>query len=433
MSTITKRRDNKGRVLFEGERQKSNGLYEYRYYDSYNNRRSISSWRLTAADAVPKGKKHCEPLRELEVEIARDKHDGVKTHTAKTTTLNERFDLYIEGKIKLKPSTKQNYIYMYNRFVKEDIGKMKMDSITFSTVQTFYNELVDKKKLKPNSMETIHTILNPIFEDAVADNIIRTNPCYRAMKKTRESGDWVSKRVSTKNALTASQQKAFVDYVRNNDTYARWVNILTVLLGTGMRIGECTGLTWADVDFQNNLISVNHNLIYRQWEDGACDYRVMTPKTKKGTRQIPMFDEVRKALLAERERQEEVGTVDTVIDGYRNWVFTNRYGTVLSPKSVNSAIGRILRDYNREEENRAKEEGRTAEFIPHTTNHLLRHSFCTRLVEESCKPDSKINLKLIQEIMGHADFSTTMDIYTDISDRFKQEAMQKLQGDIYLG
>lgn len=420
--------------LNKGERQKSNGLFEYRYTDNDGVRRSISSWRLTAADPAPKGKEFCRPLREMELEIARDKFDGVKTHTAKTTTLNERFDLYIEGKIKLKPSTKQNYIYMYDRYVRESIGKKKMEEFTFTTIKQFYNKLITELGLKPNSMETVHTILNPIFEDAVADNIIRNNPCYRAMKKIRESGDWVSRRVSTKNALTASQQKAFVDYVRNNDAYARWVNILTVLLGTGMRIGECTGLTWADVDFRNNVIYITHTLIYRKWEDGACYYRVMpTPKTKKGIRQIPILEEVREALLAEKERQEKVGTADTVIDGYRNWVFTNRYGTVLSPKSVNSAIERIIRDYNREEEDRAKEEDRTAELIPHTTNHLLRHSFCTRLVEESCKPNSKINLKLIQEIMGHADFSTTMDIYTDISDRFKQEAMQKLQGDIYLG
>ena len=65
---------------------------------------------MTAADPAPKGKESCIPLREMELEIARDKFDGVKTHTAKTTTLNDRFELYIDGKIKLKPSTKQNYI-----------------------------------------------------------------------------------------------------------------------------------------------------------------------------------------------------------------------------------------------------------------------------------------------------------------------------------
>ena len=54
-------------------------------------------------------------------------------------------------------------------------------------------------------------------------------------------------------------------------------------------------------------------------------------------------------------------------------------------------------------------------------------------MEESCKPGSNIPLKLIQDIMGHADFSTTMDIYTDISEKFKQDTMQSIQGSIYLG
>ena len=140
-------------------------------------------------------------------------------------------------------------------------------------------------------------------------------------------------------------------------------------------------------------------------------YRVMpVPKTVKGIRKIPMFKEVREALLAEQKHQEEVGTANTIIDGVGNWVFTNRYGTVLSPKSVNNAIERIIRDYNRMEEVLAKEQGRVPQLLPHITNHQLRHSFCTRLMEESCKPGSNIPLKLIQDIMGHADYSTTMDI-----------------------
>ncbi len=432
MSTVIKRKDNKGRVLNEGERQKSNGLYEYRYYDMYNNRRSISSWRLTMADPVPKGKKFCEPLRELEMAILADKHDSIDTAVSKSATLNNCFDVYIKEKVRLKPSTKQNYIYMYDRFVRKTLGNLLIKDITYTVIKKFYNDLIEEKGLKPNSMETIHTVLNPVFDDAVADNVIRANPCPRAMKKIRKSDEWESRTVNIKRAMTATQQKLFVDFMRGDISYERWVNVITVLLGTGMRIGECLGLTWSDVDFTNNTISVNHNLIYRKWEDGKCCYRVMTPKTKKGIRQIPMFDEVREALLTEKEMQETIGTADTVIDGYRNWVFTNRYGTVLSPRSVNEAIGRILRDYNEYEKNKAMEESRTPQLLPHMTNHLLRHSFCTRLVEESCKPGSKINLKLIQEIMGHADFSTTMDIYTDINENFKKETVQALQGDIYL-
>ena len=429
-----KRRDSKGRILLDGERQKSSGQYEYRYYDAYNVRKSVYSWRLTAADAVPKGKRPCRPLREIEQEIAEDKHDEIDTYISKSATLNERFDIYIKNKINLKPSTRQNYIYMYDKYVRKTLGRKIMSEINYSVMQKFYNDFLTKKGFKPNSMEVIHTVLNPIFADAVVDNIIRVNPCIRAMQKIRTSDNWVSKKISTKNAMTANQQRAFVDYMRNNDAYSRWVNIITVLLGTGMRIGECTGLIWDDCDFTSNLISVNRTVVYRKWEDGSCGYRVMkTPKTKNGVRTIPMFAEVREALTAEKEYQERVGTANTIIDGVGNWVFTNRYGTVLSPKSVNGAINRIVRDYNREEQAKATDENRESELLPHITNHQLRHSFCTRLMEESCKPDSKINLKVIQELMGHSDITTTMDIYTDVSTAFKQETVNNIQGNIYLG
>ena len=116
MSAAIKRRDSKGRILFDGEQQKSTGQYEYRYYDGYGERRSIYSWRLTNADPVPKGKRACKPLREMEQEIIQDKHDSIESFIAKSATLNDRFQVYIEGKIHLKPSTKQNYIYMYDKY-----------------------------------------------------------------------------------------------------------------------------------------------------------------------------------------------------------------------------------------------------------------------------------------------------------------------------
>lgn len=429
-----KRKDNKGRILLNGEQQKSTGQYEYRYYDIYNVRRSIYSWRLTASDPTPKGKKYCEPLRVMEERIERDKHNGIDTYTSRKATLNERFDIYMKSKINLKPSTRQNYVYMYDKYVRPSIGRMEISMINYSMVQEFYNGFITEMGFKPNSMESVHTVMNPVFEAAVADNIIRTNPCLMAMKKIRSSAGWEGKKVTTKNAMTADQQKLFVNHLRNDNSYARWVNILTVMLGTGLRIGECTGLVWSDCDFSKNTISVRRTLVYRKWEDGSCAYKVMPmPKTVSGIRTIPMLPEVREALLAERERQDQVGTAGTVIDGVGDWVFTNRYGTVLSAKSVNRAIFRIIREYNRLESETAINENREPELIPHMTNHQMRHSFCTRMMEESCKPDSQLNLKVIQVIMGHANSSTTLDIYTDVSEKFKQESMLNIQDSIYLG
>ena len=86
MSGVIKRRDSKGRILFDGEQQKSTGQYEYRYKDGYGVRRSIYSWRLTNADPVPKGKRACKPLREMEQEIIQDKHDSIETFIAKSAT-----------------------------------------------------------------------------------------------------------------------------------------------------------------------------------------------------------------------------------------------------------------------------------------------------------------------------------------------------------
>lgn len=156
-------------------------------------------------------------------------------------------------------------------------------------------------------------------------------------------------------------------------------------------------------------------------------HRVMfSPKTESGKRSIPMMDEVREALLAEKERQERVGTANTVIDGMSGWVFTNRYGTVFTPKSINAAIARICRAYNQQEAELAAQEGRKAILLPHFTCHHLRHTFCTRLVE--IEP----NAKLVQAIMGHADISTTMDIYADVEERMKRESKVRVQGKLFI-
>ena len=89
---------------------------------------------------------------------------------------------------------------------------------------------------------------------AVDDDLIRKNPSkgvYRALKEKD-----CKKRV----ALTLAQQQAFLNYVNQSPVYHHWTPIFVTLLGTGMRIAECVGLTRKDIDFENELISVNHNL-----------------------------------------------------------------------------------------------------------------------------------------------------------------------------
>lgn len=433
------RRDLKNRPLLKGEQQEKNGKYkgryEYRYKDRYGEIRSVYSWRLTQSDGLPKGKRPCVPLRDLERQIAEDLHDDIDTYTSKTVTLNERFDLYMENKINIKESTATNYKYLYDKHIRNSLGKLKMSDINASKIEKFYSELITEKGFQPSSVEGIHTILNPVFTKAERDHIIRGNPCSWAMAEIRKLPKW--KKPNKIKGLTGTEQKTFVDYMLSNKAFENWVNVITVLLGTGMRISELRGLSWEDISFETNEINLIKQLVYRQWEDEdgvkRCYDKVTDLKTINADRVIPMEPKVREALLKEKERQKTLPNKNIVIDGYTNWVFLNRFGNVLRAKSTNDAIDKIIEHYNIQEKVKAKQEKRKPFFLPHQTNHMLRHTFCTRMIEKCCEPNSKINIKIVQELMGHNDAATTLNIYTDVSKEFLHQSMSNIAGEIYLG
>ena len=157
------------------------------------------------------------------------------------------------------------------------------------------------------------------------------------------------------------------------------------------------------------------------------EMHITTPKSKAGERIIPMLSGVRKALQQERLNQMKTGFNQTVIDGYSGFVFQNRFGGCLSAHSVNSAIACISKSYNKMEMERAMAENREPELLPHFSAHTLRHTFCTRFCE------NETNLKVIQEIMGHADIATTMNIYNEATKEKKTESIVSLEGKVKIG
>jgi site-specific recombinase XerD len=105
----------------------------------------------------------------------------------------------------------------------------------------------------------------------------------------------------------------------------------------------------------------------------------------------------------------------------------------LSPKSANDAIDSIISKYNAIEKETASLEERNPVYLPHQTNHMLRHSYCTRMIEKCCEPNSGIDVKIVQYLMGHNDAKTTLDIYTDVHEDFVKQTMSRFAGQIYLG
>lgn len=276
-------------------------------------------------------------------------------------------------------------------------------------------------QLSLSSLDNIHTILHPTFELAVRDNIIRNNPSDGVMAEIKRRA---GKSKSPRHALTLEQQRAFMNYVENSLVYRQWFPLFTTLFGTGCRIGEIIGLRWEDLDFDERIISINHNMAYLAREEKSAYYKVELPKTDSGIRTIPMLDEVYDVLKAEYERQKKAGFNSLVIDGMTGFIFCNKSGKICRPPSINYTIKKIIELYNEMETSNAVEEAREPLIIPNFTCHHMRHTFCTRLCE------SETNVKVIQDVMGHASIETTMNIYAEVTNEKKQEAFKILSDKI---
>lgn len=419
-----KRRDSKGRILRDGEVQRSDGRYMYRYTDGCGLRRAIYSWRLVETDKAPDGKRSLKPLREMEKEIQRDLLDGIDCFSAARTTLNDLYDKYVGGKRELKQTTRAGYGYLYEKHVRGGLGKKNIASIKYSNVKSFYGCLIRDTGLKISSVTTLNAILHSVFKSAVRDGLIRGNPTDGVIAEIKKEHGWEAPK---RHALTEPQQERFVSFISASRYYEYWRPLLIVLLGTGGRIGEILALRWEDCDFENNLINIRHTLIYCQQKDSGMGFHIGTPKTEAGKRIIPMLSAVREALLCERARQEEHGFSQCEVDGYSGFIFSSRRGRMIQASSFNRVIKRIVQDCNAEECEAARRDGRTPVLLPEFSAHILRHTFCTRFCE------NETNIKVVQEIMGHRDIATTMDVYNEATREKKVASLAALDDKICLG
>lgn len=415
---LEKRRDSKGRILRNGEVQRPDGKYMFRYTDQSGDRRTVYSWKLVSTDRLKDGQKNCTALRDLEKRILRDLDDDINTHNADNTKVDDLFELFMDIRKDLRESTRCCYNDIYRKHIKPAIGDKYVSKVKPTDIQKLYRTMVVDGGVNPTTAQKAHSVVYQIFENAVLDNMIRKNPASNAFCNFRKTAKLEP---TPRTPLTVEQQSAFINYVYSSTKYRRLANLFTVLLGTGMRIGEALGLRWCDCDFNENIIYVTHTLMYKQCEDGNYRYRISAPKTESGNREIPMLDEVREALLREKSKKHTFNTT-FVVDGYSDFVFLNNSGQVYTQAFIYDTIQGITTSYNREEFARAKEEGRKPCYLPKMSAHILRHTFCTRMCEQD------VNVKVLQDIMGHKNIRTTMEIYTTVLRDKKVETMQSVNG-----
>ena len=401
---MTRRKDSYGRVLRENETQRKDGTYMYRWRTSTGKREAIYAPTL-------------DELRDKEDNINKDKHDGIRTD-AKNVTLNEIFDLWKTMKKGVKDNTFQGYMYTWERFVRDDIGKNRIVTLKKSDIRRYYNKILDERGLKVATIDSIHTVMHQVLDVAVEDGYIRNNIGDKALKELKQARNLESEK---RMALTVDEQDLFLDYLKKTAKYNHWYPVFAFMLGTGLRVGELTGLRWEDIDEKNGFVDVNHTLVYYQHADNGCYFGINTPKTKKGERTIPMMESVKEALAQEKEYQDYTGIhCKVTVDGYTNFVFVNQNGNVQNQGTLNKALKRIIRDCNEQVLDNRKGNEKVV-LLPNFSCHNLRHTFATRLCEAG------VNIKVIQEILGHSDITTTLDIYTYATSDFKKTEMKSFE------
>lgn len=402
---MKKRQDTNRIVLRKGESRRPDGRYDFRWTDANGKRHSIYAATL-------------QELRQKEKDIQLDTLQNINTNN-RYTTVNDMYQKWLELKRGIKDNTLQNYRYMYENFVQSSrLGKMRVSDVRKSDVKAFYNTLVEERGLQSSTLDSIQAVLYQVFDMAVEDEYLRSNPSSNALKEIKRV---YNLRPTKRKALTLEEERIFLDFLQSSPTYQHWYPVFAVMLGTGMRVSEIAGLRWEDIDLDKEIISVNHTLVYYKHAVNGCYQNIHSPKSAAGNRIIAMQKTVKEAFIMERDYQNAMDHHCTVtIDGYTNFIFINRFGATVHQGTLNKAIRRIVNACNNEIVDKDPD-NEFPTLLPNFSCHTLRHTFTTRLVE------AVINLKVIQDTLGHADISTTLNIYADVTKEARMESAKKLE------
>ena len=394
------RRDNKGRKLFNGESQRKDGKYEYKYQDAWGKRKTVYSWKLTPTDRVPAGKRDDISLREKIKQIQKDLNSNITPDGGNFTVL-ELVEKYISQKTGVRHNTRSNYKFVVNVIKKEAFGQKRIDKIKVSDAKEWLIKMQQIDGRGYSSIHTIRGVVRPAFQMAVDDDLLVKNP-FEFQLNTVVVNDSV-----TREAITRQQERDFLEFVKNDKHFCKYYDGIYILFKTGLRISEFVGLTKKNLDFENNRIIVDHQL--QRTRD--MKYIIEDTKTESGERMVPMTPEVKEAfqrILANRKNPK----VEPMVDGYSGFLYLDKNGRPMVALHWEKYFQHIREKYNKIYRVQ----------MPKVTPHVCRHTFCSNMAKSGMNP------KTLQYIMGHSDISVTLNTYTHLNYDDAEEEMQKVVG-----
>lgn len=393
------RKDSKGRRLATGESQDKDGRYRYKYNDVFGKRKSVYSWRLTESDPYPKGKRKDISLREKEKEVEKALRNAVVTNGGNMTVL-ELVQKYISQKRGVKHNTQANYNFVINVIKKEDFGARRIDTIKLSDAKTWLIKLQDDGRGN-SSIHSIRGVVRPAFQMAVDDDLIRKNP-FEFQLATVVVNDSV-----TREAITRKQQREFLRFIKEDKHFCKYYDGIYILFNTGLRVSEFVGLTANDIEFDKQRIKIDHQLQRTR----NMEYEILTPKTEKGERYVPMKEDVAdcfRRIIQNRKHPK----IEPMIDGYSGFLFLDKNDMPMVALHWEKYFQHIREKYN----------SIYRVQMPCITPHVCRHTFCSNMAKSGMNP------KTLQYIMGHSDIGVTLNTYTHLQFEDALEEMKKVVG-----
>ena len=392
-----KRRDNKNRILRNGESQRKDGRYAYKYTDATGKQQFVYSWRLEKTDKLPEGKRDCLSLREKEKQILRDLDDQIAPRGGEMTVL-ALVQKYILQKTGVRPNTEAGYQTVVNILKKEKFGGMRIDRVKISDAKCWLIQLQQNGR-SYSSIHSIRGVVRPAFQMAVDDDLIRKNP-FEFQLATVIVNDSV-----TREAITRKQERAFLEFVKNDKHFSRYYEGIYILFKTGLRISEFVGLTLADLDMKNRTITVDHQL----QRTSKMEYVIEATKTTSGTRVLPMTDDVYacfERIIANRKAPK----VEPIIGGKWGFLYLDKNGMPMVALHWEKYFQHICQKYNSIYKVQ----------MPKVTPHVCRHTYCSNMAKSGMNP------KTLQYLMGHSDIGVTLNTYTHIGFDDAQKELKRV-------
>ena len=274
---------------------------------------------------------------------------------------------------------------------KSYLANKNINDIQTEEIQTYLNSLTEH--YSNSSIQKIYFQFKNAFEYCLNKGYLKQNPMYEVIKPKSKKED------KTFDALQVEEQKALTDYLLSTNLYETpYRNVFLIQLYMGLRVGEALALTNHDIDLKRNILSVNKTLTTDR-ADKVCIGK--STKTYAGKRELPI-PEVLTPYIIEQMKVAQ--------DNPNEMLFlTPQEGLVL-----HSTINRKLKDI-------AKKVGIERDI----STHVLRHTYGTRCIE------SGMRAVALQRLMGHTDINVTLNTYTTIFNKYKEEELRKVN-DYYL-